>query len=145
MFAEFEFCFLAFFAGLGESDFGVGVLDFSRSHALVLFCAKGLHNDTGSGKHCIAVNRPEDTDGNAVVDTGGVILDGLNGVEVGKGGEIVLGGDVSGLPVGEVEAFAVGEGAIACLAAAVKGGVAGFLVNAWTCVTHDDSPWKVCG
>jgi hypothetical protein len=44
------------------------------------------------------------------------------------------------VPIGEVEAFAICQGAVTCLAATVNGRVAGFLVDAWTCVAHDGSP-----
>lgn len=123
-------------AGAFEFDFQVDLLEASLSFVSLFVGADGFENDAGGGEHGVSVRRPEDADGDAVVDAGGVVLDVLNGAEIGQGGEIAFGAEFGGLPVRELEAFAVDEDAVAGLAAAVDGGVAGFLVNAWTVVLH---------
>ena len=139
-FAEFEFCLLTVFAGLGKGDFGVYLFEFGFGYAEVGFGADGLHDDAGGGEHGIGIGWFEDADGYGMVDAGGVVLDVVDGDEIREDGEVGFGTDVAGVPIGEVEAFAIGQGAVTGLAAAVNGGVAGFLVNAWTCVAHDGSP-----
>jgi hypothetical protein len=69
-----------------------------------------------------------------VINAGGVILDVLRGGQFRQGSEIGFRAEFGHLEVEDMEVFAVDEGAIAGLAAAVDGGVAAFLMNAGTVV-----------
>jgi hypothetical protein len=82
---------LFFLAGAVESVAG----DAGADYGLVglELGADGIEDETGGAEHGVAVKGLDDADGDAVVDAGGVVLDLLDGGEVGEGGEVGFGAE----------------------------------------------------